>query len=405
MKLEKLGIKISEILLPGTGYEKWAVIACDQYTSQRGLWKQMEQYIGSRPSTIKLMLPEVYLEDNDVAARQDKINDTMHAYLENGVFKESVNSMIYIQRQTTSGMRSGLVCSVNLDEYDYGADSTALIRSTEETIKDRLPPRIKIRMQAPIEMPHIMLLIDDEDFKVIKPLNAIANEINKLYDFELMTNGGNIKGFKVPENYNDQIADALDDLRIKNNGLLFAVGDGNHSLAAAKKSLKQIRKSTQTPINAQYALVEIVNLHDYALEFEPIHRILFNCGKNADHQFADILSRISIKNTNNMVSYMFEGQKSEFAVSDDKLEVVYIEKALQIFLNKNPYTAIDYVHGDDIALNLAKNDGIMALILPAFDKKKLFKTVEKFGQLPRKSFSIGHAQDKRYYIECRRIKD
>jgi hypothetical protein len=405
MKLQDLGIKIPEIMLPGSGYDKWAVVACDQYTSQREVWEEMEKYIGDSPSTLRLMLPEIYLEDDDVDSRRKDINDKMFEYLDTGVFKEIVNSMIYVKRQTTSGERLGLVTAVDLDEYDYTADSTALIRSTEETIADRLPPRVKIRLKAPIEMPHIMLLIDDEENNVIEPLNKVATDKNKLYDFELMTNGGKIEGYRVDESYNDKIAKALDELRIKNKGLLYAVGDGNHSLATAKECWEYKKSQGETHSRAKYALVEIVNLHDNALEFEPIHRVLYNCNNNAPEEFSNILREISTQDADNMVSYLFTGREGKFSIPNDKLQVAYIEEAVEIFLARNPEVRVDYVHGDDVAKELAQKEGTMSIILPAFDKSMLFKTVERFGQLPRKSFSMGHAQDKRYYNECRKIID
>lgn len=405
MKLQDLGIKIPEIMLPGSGYEKWSVVACDQYTSQKEVWDEMEKFVGDSPSTLRLMLPEIYLEDDDVSKRRQDINDKMFEYLDSGVFKEIVNSMIYVKRQTSSGERLGLVTAVDLDEYDYTADSTALIRSTEETIADRLPPRVKIRLKAPIEMPHIMLLIDDEEGSVIEPLDKVANDDNKLYDFDLMTNGGKIEGYKVCECCNTEIAKALDDLRIKNKGLLYAVGDGNHSLATAKECWEHKKKSGETDSRAKYALVEIVNLHDDALEFEPIHRVLYNCNNNATEEFSNILREISTQNGDNMVSYMFAGNEGVFTIPNDKLEVAYIEEAVEKFLERNPDVRVDYVHGDDVATELAQKEDTMSIILPAFDKKMLFKTVEKFGQLPRKSFSMGHANDKRYYNECRKIID
>ncbi|MCK5130320.1 MAG: DUF1015 domain-containing protein [Clostridiales bacterium] len=405
MKLEDVGLKIPEIMLPGSGYDRWAIVACDQYTSQIEMWHEMEKDVAGKPSTLNLMLPEVYLEDDDVIGRQKDINTNMQTYLDTDVFKKIINSMVYVKRQTSTGTRLGLVTAVNLDEYDYHADSTALIRSTEETIADRLPPRVKIRSEAPLEMPHIMILIDDAENTVIKPLDATATDKNKLYDFDLMTNGGNIKGYIVDEQFNTQIANALYNLKVKNDGLLYAMGDGNHSLATAKECWENLKSEGVKDSLAKHALVEIVNLHDAALSFEPIHRVLYNCTKKSFEDFVNILSQNSPDGEENMVSYMFAGTKGEFSLSTEKLEVNYIEEAVDKLLLSNPEVRVDYVHGDDVALSLGQKEDTLSIILPTFNKKMLFTTVEKFGQLPRKSFSMGHAQDKRYYIECRRIKD
>ncbi len=404
MTMKKVGLTVPEVLLPGKDYETWAVVACDQYTSQREVWDEMEKIVGNKPSALRLMLPEVYLEDEDVSERRNKINSAMHEYLEKGVFEDTINSMIYIERETTSGTRLGLVAAVDLDEYDYSADSTALIRSTEETIPDRLPPRVDIRMKAELEMPHIMLLIDDSEHTVLKDIASELNDNDKLYDFDLMTDGGHIKGYKVKEGIAESIAEKLNTLKVKNNGLLYAVGDGNHSLATAKECWEKQKREGILNEKAKYALVEIVNLHDDALEFEPIHRVLYNLGENGAKEFEKVLYDISGKKGDTEVSYVFQAAEGKFLIPGDKLSVAYIEEAVDMFLEKYPDAKVDYVHGDDVVADLGKNVGTLAITLPPFDKNLLFKTVGQFGQLPRKSFSMGHAQDKRYYIECRKIR-
>ena len=404
MDLNKIGLKTPAILLPDKDFETWAVVACDQYTSQREVWDQMEGVVGDRPSALRLMLPEVYLEDPDVETRRENINRTMRDYLAGGVFGKTLDSMIYVERETSSGTRLGLVAAVDLDEYDYTAQSRALIRSTEQTIADRLPPRVKIRMQAELEMPHIMLLIDDSGHTVFEALRKDADKKDLLYDFDLMTGGGHIKGYRVGEESVHKMAKAMEALKEKNNGFLYAVGDGNHSLATAKECWERQKKEQNPNEKAKYALVEIVNLHDDSLVFEPIHRVLYNCGKGELGKFKEILSSVAGGEGSTEVGYVCEGEKGKFKLPGGRLSVAYIEEAVEIFLKQNPSAKVDYVHGDDVARKLGEKEGSLSIILPAFDKNLLFKTVADIGQLPRKSFSMGHAQDKRYYIECRKIR-
>lgn len=404
MDLKKIGLKVPEILLPGENYETWATVACDQYTSQKDVWNEIENLVGNKPSTLRLMLPEVYLEDSDVDKRREDINRAMHEYLENGVFGEEVNSMIFVERETSSGTRLGLIAAVDLDEYDYTADSRALVRSTEETIADRLPPRVEIRMKAELEMPHIMLIIDDCEHTVLQPLGKDKSAEDKLYDFDLMTNGGHIKGYKVSEKSTERLAGSLYALKKKNNGFLYAMGDGNHSLATAKECWEIQKKQGISSEKAKYALVEIVNLHDESLAFEPVHRVLYNCGKDALQNFKKILKSIAGDSGNAEVEYVFEGEKGVLNIPGDKLSVAYIEEAVEAFLKQYTEAKVDYVHGDDVAKDLGEKKKTLSIILPPFDKNLLFKTVADIGQLPRKSFSMGHAQDKRYYIECRKIR-
>ena len=404
MKYEKVGLITPQILLPGKDYETWATIACDQYTSQKDVWEDMEKLVADKPSTLRLMLPEVYLDDEDVDARREKINESMREYIKDGVFRETVDSMIFVERETSSGTRLGIVTAVDLDEYDYSADSTALIRSTEETIPDRLPPRVEIRMKAELEMPHIMILIDDSEHTVQRPMADNMDKGEKLYDFDLMTGGGNIKGYKVSDETARDIAEKLNELKIKNDGLLYAVGDGNHSLATAKECWEAQKRTGILNEKAKYALVEIVNLHDDALEFEPIHRVLYNCSKDTLTKFKKTLYSLAGKKGKREVTYVFDGHEGSFKIPDDKLSVSYIEAAVDEFIAQNDEVKVDYVHGDDVAQSLGMMDGTLSIILPPFDKNLLFKTVAKFGQLPRKSFSMGHARDKRYYIETRKIR-
>ena len=404
MDLKKIGLKIPQILLPKGDFETWAVVACDQYTSQKEIWHEMERKVGMRPSTLRLILPEAYLEEDDVDERRAEINRNMQKYLAEGVFAEPLEAMVLVERETTSGMRMGLVAAVDLDEYDYTAESCALIRSTEETIPDRLPPRVKIRMEAELELPHIMLLIDDKDHTVLEPIAEAVSEEDKLYDFDLMTDGGHIKGYRVGSIAQEDAAQSLLALKEKNNGFLFAMGDGNHSLATAKECWEIEKSRGGGNEKAKYALIEIVNLHDDSLVFEPIHRVLYNCGKDAWEGFKQALNDVAGSGGDTPVKCVCEGVEYEFMIPGDRLAVAYIEEAVENYLKQNSDARVDYVHGDDVARNLGAGEGSISIILPPFDKNLLFKTVAECGQLPRKSFSMGHAQDKRYYLECRKIR-
>ena len=404
MDFKKIGIKIPEILLPKGDFETWATVACDQYTSQKEVWHEMERKVGSRPSTLKLILPEAYLDEDNVDERRAEIGRNMKKYLSDGVFSAPLETMVLLQRETTSGTRMGLVAAVDLDEYDYTAESRALIRSTEETIPDRLPPRVKIRMEAELELPHIMLLMDDKDQTVLEPLAGKVQKADKLYDFDLMTEGGHIKGYKVQGDAQEHAVQSLSALKEKNHGFLFAVGDGNHSLATAKECWEIEKSRGGSNKKAKYALVEIVNLHDDSLVFEPIHRVLYNCGKYAWEGFKQALNDVTGSGGDTPVKCVCEGIEYEFMIPGDRLAVAYIEEAVENYLMQNENAKVDYVHGDEVAKELGGEEGSISIILPPFDKNLLFKTVAECGQLPRKSFSMGHAQDKRYYLECRKIR-
>lgn len=296
-KFDKLGFYPADILLPkGQDMNKWAVVACDQFTSEPEYWQAVEKKVGDAPSTLRLILPEANLKAPNVDEYIENINNAMKKYLADGVFETLTDSLIYIERQQSDGkIRHGLIGMVDLDAYDFTPGSGALIRATEGTVLDRIPPRAKVRRNAPIELPHVMLLIDDPDKTVIEPLTAAAEGMEKVYDFDLMQDGGHIRGFKLSDKQIDAVANALEGLttdeamqkKYNVSGvapLLFAVGDGNHSLATAKACYEEQKKG-KTPeeylaLPARYALVEVVNNHDDALQFEPIHRVLFG----VDHQ-------------------------------------------------------------------------------------------------------------------------
>lgn len=402
-KLKKIGLSPAKILLPKDNFEKWAVVACDQYTSEPEYWKRVDEYVGDTPSTLRLILPEVYLEEENLNELQAKTVETMNEYLENDVFQSEVDGMIYVERQVDKGYRQGLMTCVDLEQYDYKKGSKSLIRATEGTIEDRLPPRVAIRQKALLELPHVMLLIDDRDNAIFSALKEKATEDDVVYDFSLMENGGHIKGYKVNELFYDELADKLEILKHRNDGFLFAVGDGNHSLATAKQCWELIKptlaEEEMEAHPARYALVEIVNLHDDTLVFESIHRLLENVN---DSQLNNIAQTIGLGD--DLLPYYRNGGQGMFLVDyNSRLCAAVVQEGLTKFMEENPDIKIDYIHGDDTASKLSLKEHVITFILPAFDKNVLFATVIADGALPRKSFSMGHAHEKRFYLEARKI--
>lgn len=442
---EDLGIDVSSILIPKKDIplDKWAVIACDQYTSEPEYWEKVDKFVGNEPSTLRLIFPEVYLEreNNDQKMQRiDNINKAMCEYLDNGYFEEIKNSFIYIERTIKNGrIRKGLLCAVDLEQYDFSKGSNSLIRATEGTILDRLPPRIRIREKACLELPHIMVLIDDPDASVIEPLACQKEKMNKLYSFDLMMGGGHIEGYQVNDTgLLQNIYESLMNLKSQDtfskkygidssvSPLLFAVGDGNHSLATAKccwenlkKSLSEDEKLTHP---ARFALVELVNIHDSALQFEPIHRILFNvdanklldefvkfyCNKGIQcgYEYVDDYKKIPHNSPKkHSVAFVNGGKKGYIWVNRPvfTLDVGTLQFFLDSFLKENPHVDIDYVHGCEVVEKLCSCKENTGFLLSAMDKSDLFKTVIADGALPRKTFSMGEAEEKRYYLECRKI--
>ncbi len=387
----------ADILLPECDMEKWSVVACDQFTSQPEYWKETEKIVGENPSSLNLVFPEAYLSEGD--GRIEKINNTMAKYLESGIFKEYKNSLIYIERTVAGKVRQGLIGAIDLDEYDYNKGAKSAIRATEGTVLERIPPRVKIRKEAPLELPHVMLLIDDTQKTVIEPLEKADKTL--LYDFELMQKGGHLKGWLLGEDAMKMAENAIDDLN-KNapDGLLFAVGDGNHSLATAKTCWEEIKKtvpeSEWDTHPARYCLVEVVNIHSDALEFEPIHRVLFNVDVD------DVLGKLKAIETKDghKIKYITKDGEGEITLSyDDKLAV----GALQKFIDKEGYE-VDYIHGSDVTEELGRKHTNIGFLLPKPEKSSLFPSVIKDGALPRKTFSMGEANEKRYYTESKRIR-
>jgi len=387
----------ADILLPKGEMEKWSVVACDQFTSQPEYWKETEKIAGDSPSSLNLVFPEAYLSEGD--GRIEKINKTMAKYIEDGVFKEYKNSLIYIERTVQGKVRQGLIGAIDLDEYDYNKGAKSSIRATEGTVLERIPPRVKIRKEAPLELPHVMLLIDDIKKTVIEPLENRDKTL--LYDFDLMQNGGHLKGWLLSEDAMNYAENAIDKLyENAPDGLLFAVGDGNHSLATAKTCWEEIKKtvpeSEWETHPARYCLVEVVNIHSDALEFEPIHRVVF--GVDTEEVLAK-LKEIEAED-GHKIKVVTETGEGEITLSfEDKLAV----GALQKFIDKEGYE-VDYIHGDDVTKELGKKKGNIGFLLPKPEKSSLFPSVIKDGALPRKTFSMGEANEKRYYTEAKKIR-
>lgn len=444
---EKTGFYPADILLPQyANMETWAVVACDQFTSQPEYWESAENIVGDDPSTLRLILPEVKLGGENVEADIENINMNMQDYLDGDVFKTCKDAIMYVERVQSDGLvRHGIIGKVDLETYDFTPGNKALIRATEGTVLSRIPPRVKVRENAPIELPHVMLLIDDPDRMVIEPLTDDKSAMEKVYDFELMLGGGHITGYVLSETQKAAVSEALlkltdAEMMGRKYGmpdsapLLFAVGDGNHSLATAKQCYENQKavtpKEDWDKLPSRYALVEIVNNHDDALKFEPIHRLLCGVdGKNVLDAFVkyysgsvcisgaeinsvkgneEILARAGITEVTDdaqFIIYHFETESGTLVVPkpERQLAVGTLQMFLDDYLKENP-ADIDYVHGDEVVTELGKKKGNMSFLLPAMGKEQLFKTVMADGVLPRKTFSMGHAQDKRYYIEARMIK-
>ncbi|MBE6901796.1 MAG: DUF1015 domain-containing protein [Ruminococcaceae bacterium] len=411
----------ADILLPKLGAEdmtKWAVVACDQYTSEPQYWEKTAQIAGDSPSALKLILPEVYLEAENAPQRIADINSTMEKYLADGLFNEYKDSLILTVRTQADGkVRTGLVGAIDLEQYDYNKGSTSQVRATEATVASRIPPRVKIRRDAALELPHIMILIDDVKKTVIEPLEARLDTLTKVYDFELMQNGGHLAGYLVSGEDAKAVFAALDALADKadfndrygltgEDVLLYAMGDGNHSLATAKACYEE-KKAAGSPDAqlARYALAEVVNLHSPALEFEAIHRVI------VDVDTADLMTDMTAalgleKGTGGQCfTVVLNGTEESYTITKPSanLTVGSLQSFLDGYLSAHK-GAIDYIHGDDVVRSLCAADNSIGFLLPSMTKAELFPTVIKDGALPRKTFSMGHAHDKRFYCEARKIR-
>jgi len=431
-----IGIQIPQIFMPrgGVDLKKWAVIACDQFTSEPEYWQEVERIVGDAPSSLNLVFPEVYLDKPGEEERIKNIQANMRKYMDKGIL-QTQEGFIYVERKIGSKVRKGLILCLDLERYNYNKGSQSLIRATEGTIVERLPPRIKIRQGASMELPHILVLIDDPKRTVIEPISAIKNKQDKIYDFDLMLDSGHLTGYKILPEYEEQIIEALRGLieprtfaakyGVKPDlpPLLFAMGDGNHSLATAKAIWEKMKPQVGIAHPSRYALVEIENVHDDGLEFEPIHRVLFNLKKDMlaelKNTFGENLTYTEVANgeemtkkvdsasgPNQLIGLVGGGKQFgviEIAHPTSNLAVGTIQPFLDAFLKDEGAEKIDYVHGEDVVERLALQPGNAGIYLAGMHKSELFKTVILDGALPRKTFSMGEAREKRFYMEARKI--
>lgn len=420
---ESIGFVPADLLIPqkAVDLKKWCVVACDQYTSEPEYWEETEAIAGDAPSTLRLVFPEIYLEQPGFEERIASIQSSMSQYLEGGVFAEYPQALVLVRRTQADGkVRTGLMGAVDLEQYDYNKGSTTLIRATEGTVLERIPPRVKVRENAPLELPHIMLLIDDAERTVIEPLSGKRDNYQKIYETELMQNGGKVEGYLVdPVDY-PALAAAFQTLadpdgfsrrygKPADENLVFAVGDGNHSLATAKacyEALKEKAGEAAKASPARYALVELVNLHDPSLEFEAIHRVVFDV--DPAHLLAELkhkLGAVPGRGEGHSFTCLYQGKREELTVPHPKANLAV--GTLQTFLDG--YLAefggrVDYIHGAEVTERLSNEPRSIGFLLPDMLKSELYPTVILDGSLPRKTFSMGHAWDKRYYLEARKIK-
>ncbi len=446
-ELASVGLSVPEILLPGAGVDpsRWAVIACDQYTSQPEYWKEEAKRIGAAPSALHLVLPEVWLGSSDEAARVAEIHEHMRAYLASGVFAPPLRGFVLVDRATAHvASRRGLLVALDLERYRYTAGARALVRATEATVEERLPPRLRVREGAALELPHVLVLIDDPARTVIEPLASAARET--LYDFALAHGAGRLRGGAVTGAAElEQVARALGalaDAAAKHDSadepyaepFLYAVGDGNHSLAAAKLCWERLETSLGSDVRARhparFALVELVNVHDPGLRFLPIHRIVFRTDPDAllaalpgwfaragvaaslepvasDAALrARLTERRAAAPQDHFLGWVDGERRGVLALERprERLAVTLLQEFLDAHVAAHPESSLDYIHGDDVLVELAARPGRVGLLLPALAKAELFPLVARDGALPRKAFSLGEADEKRFYFEARRIR-
>ena len=395
----------ADILLPkNEDYSKWAVIACDQFTSQPEYWEQVRAEVGDHPSTLHMILPEVLLPgtDEQIAA----IHKTMADYLAEGVFAEYKNAFIYVERTLLDGsVRKGLVGALDLEKYDYHPEADAPVRATEATVQERIPPRQRVRRGAPLEMPHVLLLCDDQKKTIIEPLTGEKADMEKVYDFSLCAGGGKIRGWLLGEKQMAKVNEALAAYEQETLPLVYAVGDGNHSLATAKACYEELKQNNPgadlSKHPARFALVELENIHDEAQQFAPIHRVIAKTRPG-------VLLAYLAQHCNGEVSCdipWFSGSEKgvlQLGVQPGQLPLAALQQALDAYLAENA-GEIDYIHGDDVVQALGAQEGSIGFLVPGIEKNQFFRSIVTDGILPRKTFSMGHAQEKRYYLEARKI--
>ena len=411
-KTSTLAFSPADILLPVTdSMETWSVIACDQFTSDPGYWARVDESVGGRPSTLRLMLPEALLSERDEAAEAEKINAVMADYLASGVFRTLEHSYVYLERHITGNrVRRGLLGVIDLDAYDYRPEILSPVNPTEGIVRDRLPSRVKIRAGAALEMPHIMVFIDDPQFTVIEPVIYELHDPDKLYEFDLMEGGGHITGWAVSGEHEKKVEQALLKLAEgRGESPLYAVGDGNHSLAAAKLHWERVREGLSEEERethpARWCLAELVNLHDSAIVFEPIHRAVFDTDTAELPAAAEAwLQSLNRPGEGHALRLVCGESEREYPVTGLTLGelIAAADRFCEAWVAGHG-GHIDYVHGDGEAMALGRQAGCFSLLLPPMNKAELFPGLTKSGPFPKKSFSVGHARDKRYYLECRKI--
>lgn len=434
-KLNSLGIEVPSILLPkDSNLQKWAVIACDQFTQDRGFWDKIKTYSSGSPSTLNLIFPEVFLPDADAKTRIADIHSTMKRYMNEGVFDEPKRGFIYIERDTPfQKNRRGLIAAIDLEKYDWKPDSRPLIRCTEGTVPERLPPRMDIRRDAPLELPHVLLLVDDDTDSLLPSIAERAKKADPVYDTPLMMNAGNVKGWFLDAQTDlTFIADKLDNLYNRSlrrypggsEPFLFAAGDGNHSLAAAKGIWEEYKAANGLKNHpCRYALVEIENIYDPAIRFEPIHRLILGAGFDETVSILSSLPDFSIRNVENKdellrhcerlpesddlaANYFGIVCKDRYALIETSaagIATACLQPLLDKKLQEGKKLSIDYIHDTEELIRLAGKKKTTGILLPPVKKSGLFETVAGFGPLPRKSFSMGHSVEKRFYLECRQL--
>lgn len=416
-RLFSLGVGVPRILLPSAGIDlhKWAVVACDQYTSQPEYWTEVEALVGDAPSTLRMIFPEIYLSEG--SGRIERIHSEMENALSGGVLAPAREGWMLVRRDTESGSRLGLVLTVDLEKYDFLPDSDTPIRPTEGTILSRIPPRVAIREGGALELPHIMLLADDPQYTLIEPIYAKRDALQPCYDIPLMMRGGRLRGWFVPPDLLDGFADALEALWSDGNGLLFAVGDGNHSLATARQcwlNLRDTLDDTQRETHpARFAMTELVNLHDPALRFEPIHRVLF--GVPPQETIDRFLQTANDTGLRPVLRAPGRGEDGLcFCWAEEECALAFTGRGdamplevLQAFLDEVAASRddadLDYIHGEAALRELSSRPHALGVLLRGMEKDALFPEIRENGVLPRKAFSMGDAHEKRYYMEARKI--
>ena len=435
-ELARFGLALPDVLLPSDSrdLESWAVIACDQFTSEPEYWNRVRELTSGHPSTLDLILPEVYLSSSDVSARIQSVHESMRRYLAQGILRTHRQTAVALVRDTPMVQgRKGLLLAVDLELYDYSPGSRSLIRPTEQTIVERLPPRIRVRKGAPLELPHILVLVDDPEMKVIEPVIDTASRGEPLYSTKLMMGGGQISGYPVtPKAIEEQLLPALREFAAPQHlsarygvadAPLLAVGDGNHSLASAKAVWEELKSSGKVLPDhpARWALVELINLHSPALPIEPIHRVIRRIEPAAFAHFAAErhsaqTRRVSGIDEAGQLIRKFTESAVRFGVGDANgwsvlelssdpgtLTVTLVQNLLDSYVTEHPEAEVDYIHGSEPLARFAREPNTLSVLLPPIDRPLLIPTVLERGVLPRKAFSLGEAEEKRYYMEARII--